>query len=135
MFQQHMYHCELRVVHCYFLNPISALVLYSLALYWWKIDTVLYELFRKSRTKWKLRWENFGLDFFGTQKVNTYTRKVMHGVKNFCSTFFLVWTFWKWSDFDWITRLSRHVFPFFDLQKKQSFPTMKNASSQQFFGW
>ena len=85
--------------------------------------------------EWKLRWENFGLDFFGTQKVNTYTRKVMHGVKNFCWTFFLVWTFWKWSDFDWITRLSRHVFPFFDLQKKQSFPTMKNASSQQFFGW
>ena len=83
--------------------------------------------------EWKLRWENFGLDFFELKR-RTH-RKVMHGVKNFCSTFFLVWTFWKWSDFDWITRLSRHVFPFFDLQKKQSFPTMKNASSQQFFGW
>ena len=39
--------------------------------------------------EWKLRWENFGLDFFGTQKANTH-RKVMHGVKNFCSTFFFL---------------------------------------------
>ena len=84
--------------------------------------------------EWKLRWENFGLDFF--QLKRRTHRKVMHGVKkNFCSTFFLFWTFWKWSDFDWITRLSGHVFPFFDLQKKQSFPTTKNASSQQFFEW
>ena len=38
--------------------------------------------------EWKLRWENFGLDFFELKR-RTH-RKVMHGVKNFCSTFFFL---------------------------------------------